>query len=191
LQSGTWTTATALPMGLGGLASGSIAGQLIVSGAIVSPTYTYSTQPDAGWATLAPMPENDSQPASAVLFGKLYSAGGAIQSDTNNNSHALWVFDPAQNSWDVTRASMPTARNRAAAAFIGAKLFVAGAMASCAPCSPLAIFDANSNTWSTVAPLPTARSSAMPGVLNGAIHLVGGRAADYDTLYPVHEVFAP
>jgi len=41
--------------------------------------------------------------------------------------------------------------------------------------SMVEVFDPCTNIWSTVAPPPTARSSATPGLLNGAIHLVGGR----------------
>jgi hypothetical protein len=42
-----------------------------------------------------------------------------------------------------------------------------------------------------VAPLPTPRSSAVAGVAGRTVHLVGGRAADYNATLTVHEVFTP
>ncbi|MBS2025017.1 MAG: hypothetical protein JST92_21670, partial [Deltaproteobacteria bacterium] len=133
---------------------------------------------------------------------KLYVAAGDYQSDTNGNFSSLLVYDPAADSWDQTRASAATARDRAAGAFIGGRLHVTGGVANCAPCLPLGALEAYSvsgNAWETLASLPTPRTGPGAGGIDGKLYVVGGAdlgipsdgGAQHNLKYATLEVFDP
>jgi N-acetylneuraminic acid mutarotase len=150
------------------------------------------------WDTSLPaMPTPRVGPAAAAIDGKLYVVGGAdfgvpASGPQHNVFFAtLEVYDPALKTWDTTRASMPTARREPAAAVLDGRLYVMGGMGVAGVTGVVEAYDPCTNAWSPVAPLPTPRSSAVAGVLGRTIHLVGGRAADYNATLTTHEVFTP
>jgi PKD repeat protein/N-acetylneuraminic acid mutarotase len=71
---------------------------------------------------------------------------------------------------------MPTATSGAAFGVIGGKVLLAGGQVAnnCAPTQTLRIYDPASDTWTTGAPMPTARWYGAAGVLNGLLYVVGG-----------------
>src|SRR5260370_889622 len=82
------------------------------------------------------------------------------------------------NVW-VSVAPMPTARNGLAAAAVNGKIYAIGGLAAGLAASfnrlnQVEVYDSNSNSWSTVASMPTARDSLAAAVLNGNIYAIGG-----------------
>jgi len=94
--------------------------------------------------------------------GFMYVIGGRSFTGVINN---LERYEVATNSW-TTLTPMPTPRAAAAAAVIGSGIFVAGGRdVGGGPCSGNALdvverYDIGTDTWTTVAPLPTAVSDA-------------------------------
>src|SRR2546422_852979 len=50
-------------------------------------------------------------------------------------------------------------------------------------------YEPTSNVWTTQAPMPTARTNSMSGVMNNAMYVVGGIAGD--TFLATNEAFTP
>ena len=108
--------------------------------------------------------------------------------------NTVFAYDPATNSWS-TKAPMPTKRQSAASGVIAGKLYVAGGVKL--PDSGfifdvlanLEAYDPVSNSWTTLAPMPTARSAAGAGVVNGILYVIGG-AIDSSTIVSVATVEA-
>jgi hypothetical protein len=109
------------------------------------------------------------------MNGKLYVAGGAINSDFNTPTGVLEIYDPATNSW-TTGAPMPVGRPAAVAGVINGKLYVAGGQSTSpyAAMSNLDIYDPATNSWSPGSPLPVPVGTAVGTVINGKLYVAGG-----------------
>src|SRR5208282_1136004 len=139
------------------------------------------------WGSGAVLPTALQGPATGVIHGKVYVAGGA----TNSGSVAInQIYNPATNKW-TTGASMPTPRFSTASGVVDNILYVIGGSTDgVTPLSVVEAYDAASNTWSTKASLPTATASPSAAVENGTIYVVGGysngaRTASVESYNPV------
>jgi N-acetylneuraminic acid mutarotase len=206
-MTGAWdTTRRAAPTPRNRAAADAIGGKLYVVGGMqgcapctaLSTLEIYDPATDT-WDTTAPgLPTARTGPAATAIDGKLYVIGGAdfgvpaAGPQRNLFFATLEVYDPATRSWDTTRAPMPTARREPAAAVLDGRLYVmGGTIAAGGVTAAVEVYDPCTNTWSAASSLPAPRSSAVAGVVGRTIHLLGGRAADYNTTLTAHDVFAP
>jgi hypothetical protein len=89
------------------------------------------------------------------------------------------VYDPFNNSW-TSKTPIPTPRTMATSAVVKGKIYVIGGKTSSDPSSdgtPTNIveeYDPSTDTWTTRAPMPTARFSIAAVVKNGYIYVIGG-----------------
>jgi N-acetylneuraminic acid mutarotase len=113
---------------------------------------------------------------AASIAGKLYIAGGCSPA-CHTPHNILQVYDPAANVW-ATKAPMPTARFDAAEGAIGGRFYVVGGAPcdhlGCPPFATLEVYDPATDTWTTKAPMPTARLRAGAAVINGKLYVAGG-----------------
>ncbi len=109
--------------------------------------------------------------------GKIYVIGGR----TGGSGNKVQQYDVDTDTWTL-KADMPTARAAAATAVIGHAIYVMGGRTGSAPCNPTALdvverYDIDTDTWSTVASLPSARSdfaAVSVGGNGGKIFVFGG-----------------
>ena len=132
------------------------------------------------WSEKAAMPKPRAGAAVAALDGQLYVISGMDDSGTTD---AVDVYDPATDRW-TARASIPTARMAAGAAAITGKLYVFGGCGrnsegnhDCrvGTTNVLEAYDPRTDSWSTKAPMPTARSAVTAAVIGGKLYVTGGR----------------
>ena len=191
---GLWTTKPPMPLASNSPSVGAINGLIYAvagwNGSQRNDLAVYN--PATGtWATKAPRPSVGCCRAHGVINGVLYEAGGVNCCVTFNS---VFAYNPATNTWS-TRASMPTKRQSAASGVIAGKLYVAGGVKL--PDSGfifdvlanLEAYDPVSNSWTTLAAMPTARSAAGAGVVNGILYVMGG-AIDSSTIDSVSTVEA-
>ena len=83
---------------------------------------------------------------------------------------------PAQTGSWTPKAPMPTAREQAAAAAVGATVYVFGGIVgnTCQGISTVEAYDTVTDQWTTKAPMPTPRWNAAAVVFNGIIYVIGG-----------------
>jgi len=148
----------------------------------------YELDPSTGmWATRAPMPTARGAGVAVVLNGKIYVAGGR---PPHGNDFA--VYDPAADSWQVL-PNLPTQRNHLTGAAINGRIHVLGGRQGHG-LSPLMtavheVFDPQTNTWTTAAPMLRA-SSGMNGVMaRGCFHVWGGEGPA--GMFPDHDFYDP
>src|SRR5215470_6862093 len=145
------------------LAGPALGGLVIVL--IAGATFAQTT---GRWTTAAPLPEERSEVAVAVLDGRIYVVGGLGGRD------GLLEYEAAADRWRE-RASPPISVNHAGFASVGGRLYLVGGYVNGRePSARTVVYDPTSNQWRDVAPLPTARGALAVAVLDGRIHAVGG-----------------
>jgi hypothetical protein len=148
----------------------------------------YELNPATGaWVEKAPMPTARSGGVAVALGGKIYVAGGRVP---RGNDFA--VYDPAANQWEVL-PNLPSQRNHIAGAAINGRIHIVGGRLGNG-LSPLKsdaheVFDPQTRTWTTAAPLLSGRSGINGVVARGCFHVWGGEAPSGMT--PQHEYYDP
>lgn len=194
---GTWTAlapvigSTGNPEPTEGMAVGRV-GQTIIAaygfanseGGITNLTRLYDIDTNA-WhlGADAPLPRRKELAYGETAFdGLFYTAGGLDNSGALQN---LERYDPVNNAW-TTLSPMPTARGGSAGAVLGVEgtgsgaLYVMGGRTSVGgPCTGPAMdtverYDIATDTWTTVAPLPSPRSDLAAVARGGKIYVFGG-----------------
>jgi N-acetylneuraminic acid mutarotase len=134
------------------------------------------------WTEKAPMPLARDHMGIAAIDGKIHIVGGRTGGQTDNVG-AHDVYDPATDQW-TKAAPMPTARSGGAAVYYHGLLIYAGG--ECKKRDPNAGFgggedfdetegyDPATNTWRTLARLPSARQAFGAATVGSVAYFPGG-----------------
>jgi hypothetical protein len=150
----------------------------------------YELDPAVGaWVEKAPMPTARSGGVAVAHGGKIYVAGGRVP---RGNDFA--AYDPAANEWEVL-PNLPSQRNHITGAAINGRIHIVGGRLGngLSPDKSNAneVFDPQTRTWTTAAPMLRGRSGMNGVVAQGCFHVWGGEApsgmtADHDYYDPRH-----
>ena len=139
------------------------------------------------WVTKAPMPTARGAGVAVVLDGKIYVAGGR---PPHGNDFA--VYDPATDSWEVL-PDMPTQRNHFTGAAIKGRIHYVGGRQGHGLSPQMTtvheVYDPQTRTWSTAAPIPRARSGMNGVMARGCFHVWGGEGPA--GMFPDHDYYDP
>jgi N-acetylneuraminic acid mutarotase len=147
------------------------------------------------WMIKASMSVARSRAAVAAVNGKVYVIGGEsaaagfqpIQGDNflresvtlNAWEKTTEEYDPAANSW-ASKATKPTGVSNIGAGVINGKIYVPGGYyvsgSSSYATSVVEVYDPATNSWSTVAPLPTAQYAHAVTAVNNKLYVMGGNS---------------
>jgi N-acetylneuraminic acid mutarotase len=138
------------------------------------------------WHTIAAMPTARANPAAAELGGAVYVAGGFTNDQTLD---VVERFDPLTGSWSES-TRLPVPRGAAAAASLGGLLYVAGGSIPVTAkddeiTASVVAFNPRTKSWTTVAPMPTARWRLRLVAAGGNLYAIGGQSPDGNTLSTV------
>jgi len=130
------------------------------------------------WKSLAPVP----CPTEGMTVGGVGNLIIAAYGDcsSSGDTNLTRIYNISKNSWSSGADAPLPPRAAAAAAVIGSGIFVAGGRdVGGGPCSgnPLDVverYDIATDTWTTVAPLPTAVSDAAAVATGGKLYIIGG-----------------
>jgi N-acetylneuraminic acid mutarotase len=132
----------------------------------------------------ADMPRATAEGVTGVIGDKLYVLPGICNSNygsgrpgycKENPIRRLYRYDPATDKW-VARRSAPHFHPFGAAGVIGGKFYVAGGVNS----ADLDVYDPATDTWKTLAPIPTAGQpyvGVIGTALQGKLYVVSGSKA--------------
>ena len=164
-----------------------IGGQTLADGDPFVDT-VYELDPAKGtWVEKARMPTARSGGVAVVHDGKIYVAGGR---PPRGNDFA--VYDPATNSWEVL-PNLPSQRNHITGALINGRIHVVGGRLG-GGLSPLKttaheVFNPQTKTWTTAAPMLRGRSGINGVMARGCFHVWGGE--DVTGMTPDHDYYDP
>lgn len=163
------------------------------------------------WSALPPMPTPRGALTAVAVGPKIYVIGGARIPEGTAMPDGLYgggptgllgtneVFDTATQQWKTLRP-MPTPRNHHSVAYVDGKIYaIGGRVGSCFSngwSSNVWVneeYDVAADTWTSRAPMPTARSGTGVAVLAGRIHVLGGEGwvDDFGGVFRVHEAYDP
>jgi N-acetylneuraminic acid mutarotase len=125
--------------------------------------------------------------AAGVINGRLYVVGGTLACPPCNTTSVNERLNPDTNTW-TAHAAIPVSHEQPASAVVNGLLYVISGFQR-DPLNPLTgamsarvdVYDPGANSWSQRAAMPAARMGAASGVLNGAIHVVGGNGGSGHT----------
>jgi N-acetylneuraminic acid mutarotase len=145
------------------------------------------------WSLAAPMPFAAGSPASALIGGRVYVAGGIVNfqpgAGTGVTTTQAAVYDPAADAWQPI-APMPLGVNHAASATDGARFYVFGGRGGSGGVlngvDAVQVYDPATNAWQTsddpasgIAPMPLARAGTGKAVFaDGEFFVFGGETQD-------------
>jgi N-acetylneuraminic acid mutarotase len=178
---GTWQSLAPLPEATEGLSAANVGNRIVAAygdGELLgdsTQTLIYNIADDS-WSSGPNAPGPGSAEGIAVSHGdSVYALGGRNGAGTDNNR-----FTPETETW-TTLAPLPKGRDGLGAAVVGNSIYaVGGRPETGGPCSgseqfaDVERYDIASNTWSTVAPLPTPRSDVGAIAHGGKIYVFGG-----------------
>ncbi len=148
----------------------------------------YELDPAQGaWVAKAPMPTARSGGVAVVHDGKIYVAGGRLPRGDD-----FAVYDPAADRWEVL-PDLPSQRNHITGAAINGRIHIVGGRLGNG-LSPLKtdvneVFDPQTRTWTTAAPMLRGRSGMNGVMARGCFHVWGGEAPTGMT--PDHDYYDP
>ena len=148
----------------------------------------YELDPAKGaWVEKARMPTARSGGVAVASGGKIYVAGGRVP---RGNDFA--VYDPAADKWE-TLPDLPSQRNHIAGAAINGRIHIIGGRLGngLSPLKSTAheVFDPQTRSWTTAAPMLSGRSGINGVVARGCFHVWGGESPS--GMSPQHEYYDP
>jgi N-acetylneuraminic acid mutarotase len=156
-----------------------------------APTYVdtvYELDPAKGaWVEKARMPTARSSGVAVVYDGRIYVAGGRPPRGSD-----FAVYDTRSDSWQML-PPLPTQRNHFTGEAIDGRIHFAGGRQGDG-LSPLMttvheVYDPQSGSWTTAAPMLRARSGMNGVMARGCFHVWGGEGPS--GMFPDHDYYDP
>jgi N-acetylneuraminic acid mutarotase len=200
IAQGKWTSLKPIPQGEEEVYGTAAGGKLYVLGGLgVFPGWEpkqmlWSFDPvSSEWTKLPNIPEGIHHPGFAAVGDKLYSIAGFTIARPATGlpawvpSKSVWIYDVNAKSWSKG-PDLPTPRGALSATAVGTKIYAIGGaknpsystpeLRPAVPVENVAtneVLDIATNSWSSLAPMLTARNHHGAALINGRIYVVGGR----------------
>jgi N-acetylneuraminic acid mutarotase len=147
---------------------------VIASGTLL---FDASARAQARWVKLAPFPDPCPELAGAAANGKVYLFGGLLNTDVKG---LVFEYDPAADKW-TKKKNMPLPAHHIAFTEYRGKIYLFGGGAPVEPGGGIWVplgnsweYDPASDSWKALAPMPTARGSALAAAVGNKIYVIGG-----------------
>ncbi|MCP2670567.1 hypothetical protein NHF40_06485 [Maricaulaceae bacterium EIL42A08] len=206
-----WTAGPSLPIRVQEIYPATLGGTLYVAGGL-SPDVdagrigitdrVFALEPGAErWRERASLPVPTHHPNLVAVGDEIYAIGGftAERGGAWAMSSAVRIYDPERNAWR-NGVSMAQPYAETVVANLNGRIHVVTGRRPAASANrnwtdhadttAHVVLDPTAEAWTSAAPAPTARNSATGAVLNGKLHIIGGRTVSGGNT-PIHEVYDP
>ncbi|MFF4246947.1 carboxypeptidase regulatory-like domain-containing protein [Streptomyces sp. NPDC001822] len=177
----TWQTAPDLPRAMmsniAAVNDGTVYTGFGYNGAgVSSELYGLNTETGA-WSKKASAQDGREGPSAGFIDGKLYVAGGWLQTGTTDPK--LEVYDAEANTWS-TGASNPHPFAGAGAAVLDGKLYLIGGCTDGCGSKNASVYDPAGDSWSQIANYPENVAWESCGGIGGKVYCAGGTSGSTD-----------
>jgi N-acetylneuraminic acid mutarotase len=191
----SWENRTGIPWRRSSMQANVVDGKIyVIGGRMTAGLYIVNTSsrndvydPETDtWSQMAPIPLSVMGYASAVFDDKIYIISGGNESGPDYlPTNLVQIFDPATNQW-TNGSQIPTSVCYARACVTTGlsapeRIYVIGGTtvyydrwATYNVINLTQIYDPETDTWTTGAPMPTSRCSVKLAVVNDEIYAIGG-----------------
>jgi hypothetical protein len=148
----------------------------------------------AQWTQKADIPTARSFLSSCTLDSLIYVIGGTESTNPYGPSvGTMEVYDPILDSWDTTKAPMPTSREQLGSCAVNGKIYTIGGAPNHggSPLGTVEEYDPSTDMWSTKTPMPTPRYGCAYGVIDNKIYVAGGTVDNNFTASNKLEIYDP
>ncbi|MEM6991815.1 MAG: kelch repeat-containing protein [Myxococcota bacterium] len=194
-----WTEVAEMPLitARGGGGAATIEDRIYVIGGLadgqaVADAWTYEPGADT-WLPIADMPTPRDHLGVATVGGLLYAVGGRDGS-IGGHTDRVDVYDPARDTWSEG-PPMPTSRGGVAIGASATTIFVAGgegnADSATGVFEEFEAFDAASDSWSSLPPMPVPRHGTGGVVVGARFYVPGGATVEALGAVEDHEAWGP
>jgi N-acetylneuraminic acid mutarotase len=184
-----WALRAAMPSARNAVVTGVHGGRIYVAGGAPGGRELAAYDPASDrWETLPPMPTPRNHVAGGFVGDRLFAIGGRPPNTLAVNE----AFDALARTWSA-RAPLPTGRSGHAAAVVRGCLYVFGGEGN--PGRPDGVFpqneayDPRTDTWQSLAPMPTPRHGIGAVAVGDRIFLAGGATVAGFGATAAHEVY--
>jgi N-acetylneuraminic acid mutarotase len=161
-------------------------GALLLS---ISLAATVSASAQGKWHAGAPIPQGANEVIGGAMDGQMFVYGGA--DPTNKPMGIFYRYDPAKNEW-ASLPSNPVPVHHGASATIGRKFYVfggfrlpdTGKLGNWYPENKAWVFDLDTQKWSALPNMPTARGALAAVAVGKKIYVMGGARIPQGTSMP-------
>lgn len=184
----SWVAKQPMPTARSGLGVAVVNGKIYAIGGDGGSNVTEEYNPVTNtWTTKKPMPTGRSRFGIAVYQNKIYVIGGAT---ANGFTAANEVYDPLTDTW-ATKTPIPKGgRAELAASVVNGKIYLVGGYffgLYLVSSNILEVYDPETDTWTTKAPMPTAVYSCTSAVVDNKIYVIensfNGRVGSLNQIY--------
>jgi N-acetylneuraminic acid mutarotase len=183
----SWTSEAPMPTERTTLAVASLDNKIYaIGGAASTVGGAFSTNEEFNpltnsWTTKAPMPTPRNWISAAAANGKIYVMGGSDNYGSIFSTNEM--YDPLTDTW-TSKTQLPQARLACGIGVVNGKIYLIGGWVrpGSPPGEPTTLneeYDPQTGTWTTRAPMPTARNGLAVAVVNNKIYAFGG-ATDFN-----------
>jgi N-acetylneuraminic acid mutarotase len=144
---------------------------------------------ESAWSFAPTMPHRRSYTASAQIGGDIYVAAGMV-GNTGRSLNIFERFDPGSGTW-TSLPFVPSAFSAAAGAALGDRMYVVGGndiaenRKARVDGRQVFAYDVGSKRWTSLAPMPAARTNLAAVAIDGRLYALGG----LDPVHPTRTVF--
>jgi hypothetical protein len=172
-----------MPTARAGLVTGVVNGKIYAIGGVanapgpgLATVEEYDPLSDT-WTRKTDMPTARHFPGVGVVDGKILVIGGILNCEYTSSLSTVEEYDPATDTW-TAKTSMPTARTALSACVVNGKIYAIGGASNYKSTatifSTVEEYDPVTDSWMSMAEMPTARQSLSTNVVNGKIYAIGG-----------------
>jgi N-acetylneuraminic acid mutarotase len=167
-EEGSWTTLALLPEPSHTIGAAVVDGKIYVIDWTTCVKYDPETN---NWTAKAPPPITNTWGSVVACQNKIYLIGGASDLPTQ-------VYDPATDIWE-NRTSIPTTRSSLQANVVDGKIYLIGGQMPAGlyvinASSSNDVYDPETDTWTQMAPIPTAVMGYASAVFEEKIYIISG-----------------
>jgi N-acetylneuraminic acid mutarotase len=163
-----WTTIAPLPESSHNIGAAAVNGKIYLIGWSTCEKYDPETN---NWTQLAPPPITNTWGSVVACQNKIYLIGGAADLPTQ-------VYDPITDTWE-NKTSIPTTRSSLQANVVNGKIYLIGGQMPAGLYIINAsisndVYDPETDTWTQMAPIPTAVMGYASAVFEDKIYIISG-----------------
>ncbi len=170
----TWTAKQPMPTARSGLGVAVVNGKIYAIGGDGGSNVTEEYNPVTNiWTEKKPMPTGRGRFGIATYQNKIYVIGG--HTADNGFTDVTEVYDPLTNAWEAKKPLPTGARAELTANVVNGKIYVVGGYfygAYMISSNTLEVYEPETDTWTTKAPMLTAVYSCTSAVANNKIYVM-------------------